>query len=455
MRAQKSKSESGQILVLLAVAFVALLAFVALAIDGGAVFLDRRSAQNAADAAALAGAYDLARHPCATPPTIPCMTALTSLITTDSGLRAQDNHYGPLDGKIVTVEYPVIDPLITHTIPASVHQVGSDTDPTHYVRVTITSTVNTSFLHFIFPGLIKNTVEAVAHVVPFVEEPLFYGSGLVSLAPSGCSGLTMNGDAFANLVGGGIFINSNDPNCAAVGGGSSFIFTPSIKVVGEILKGSNLIVQPGPEEYNVKAITYGSNLAITIPGCSTNAEIVNTNITINEVTFDYEYGPDPTTGTGIITAEQFKSNNNYFDAGIYCIDIGSGTSMGGQKLYGKGVLFHITGTNPCNLTFNSASTLELTGYKGGTLDGLLFYFDPNNFSPQSLLTFNGNEQSFINGTVYAPTCSIKLNGSGGNFYQGQLIGYAITMDGGAKINMSFVKGDNYVSAQPAKVDLTQ
>ena len=56
-------SESGQILILLAVGIVALLGFTALAIDGGAVFFDRRSAQNAADAAALAGAYELANDP--------------------------------------------------------------------------------------------------------------------------------------------------------------------------------------------------------------------------------------------------------------------------------------------------------------------------------------------------------------------------------------------------------
>src|SRR5450830_1091808 len=106
MRAQKSKSESGQILVLLAVGFVALLAFVALAIDGGSVYLDRRSAQNAADAAALAGAYDLARYPKMDTAT------LTSKIKEDSCNRARDNHYGtgicPPGDKTVKVDYPPV-----------------------------------------------------------------------------------------------------------------------------------------------------------------------------------------------------------------------------------------------------------------------------------------------------------------------------------------------------------
>ena len=47
--------EEGQVLAFLAVCFVVLLGFAALAIDGGMVFSDRRHAQNAADASSLAG----------------------------------------------------------------------------------------------------------------------------------------------------------------------------------------------------------------------------------------------------------------------------------------------------------------------------------------------------------------------------------------------------------------
>src|ERR1043166_5278919 len=49
-------SPRGQALVLITLAAVGLFAFAALAIDGSAVYSDRRHAQNAADTAALAGA---------------------------------------------------------------------------------------------------------------------------------------------------------------------------------------------------------------------------------------------------------------------------------------------------------------------------------------------------------------------------------------------------------------
>jgi hypothetical protein len=53
------KEEKGQVMVIVALAMVVLLGFTALAVDGGALYLARRQAATAADAAALAGALDL------------------------------------------------------------------------------------------------------------------------------------------------------------------------------------------------------------------------------------------------------------------------------------------------------------------------------------------------------------------------------------------------------------
>src|ERR1700737_5294392 len=50
------RKQSGQAVVLVAVAVLALTALLALALDGGGIYLDRRQMQNAADSAALAGA---------------------------------------------------------------------------------------------------------------------------------------------------------------------------------------------------------------------------------------------------------------------------------------------------------------------------------------------------------------------------------------------------------------
>ncbi len=58
-RSQAHHNESGQALVLVAVVLLGLVAMLGLALDGGMMYMDRRMTQNAADAAALAGAARL------------------------------------------------------------------------------------------------------------------------------------------------------------------------------------------------------------------------------------------------------------------------------------------------------------------------------------------------------------------------------------------------------------
>jgi hypothetical protein len=58
---KRQKSESGQIAVILALAMIGLLAFTALAIDGGNSYLQKRNAQNAADAGAISGTREVHR----------------------------------------------------------------------------------------------------------------------------------------------------------------------------------------------------------------------------------------------------------------------------------------------------------------------------------------------------------------------------------------------------------
>jgi hypothetical protein len=59
MQATWLRKQSGQAVVLVAIAVLALSAILALALDGGSIYLDKRQLQNAADSAALAGAEKL------------------------------------------------------------------------------------------------------------------------------------------------------------------------------------------------------------------------------------------------------------------------------------------------------------------------------------------------------------------------------------------------------------
>src|SRR5207245_7014127 len=60
---KRGSEDSGQVLVLAVLGMIAILGFVAMAIDVGLIFEDRRGMQNSADAAALAGVSALPINP--------------------------------------------------------------------------------------------------------------------------------------------------------------------------------------------------------------------------------------------------------------------------------------------------------------------------------------------------------------------------------------------------------
>jgi hypothetical protein len=120
----RRKSQSGQSLIILAVSFVVLLGFSGLAIDGGILYSDRRHAQNAADAGALAGALAILQSG------NPISTAFA---------RVADNDYDN-DGvrNWVEVHNPPID--------------GPYAGNPYYVQVRIRSKVDSVFAHFVYSG---------------------------------------------------------------------------------------------------------------------------------------------------------------------------------------------------------------------------------------------------------------------------------------------------------------
>ncbi|MBE3145467.1 MAG: hypothetical protein IMZ61_16320 [Planctomycetes bacterium] len=441
MRNRKINNEQGQAMVLLVLVIVGLLGALALAVDGGMILYDRRSAQNAADAAAMAGGYERANNPWVT------SSVLSPTVQAAGHSRASDNGYSAPD-KVVTVDYPPT----AGTFPF----VPGDTNVDNYVRVEITSPVNTSFMHFVYSGPVQNKVVSVAHIVLPSRGPIFPGYGLVALAPTGCSMFYAGGNVKAILKDGGILVNSDSdktsPACSAmtVQGGSNLIFSPLVNVVGGISNAGGLIVQPGSAiPHYSPAIPYPPTSVPGPPNCSTLATIVTTTPTDHP---SYNHVMTPGSWSSSLPNEDI-----WLEEGIYCFTSGFDTNNN-QLIGGDGVMLYITGSTPCNITWNGGATIKLSGYQSDPYKGLLMFIDPRNFIlplPAGDLVFNGNMDSYINGTIYAPTCAVKMNGTGGNFYQGQMVGYNITLLGGATINLQYVAGDNYQPATAAQVSLTQ
>src|SRR6266498_5372627 len=136
-------AERGQALILIAFAAIGLFAIVGLAIDGSAKYSDRRHAQNAADAAALAGSLALTSED-------PAVSAAWVSYARD---RADDNGYfGDLLHNQVWV-YKCNTAKTDLSREAVWNDFGIDCGPyetkENYVQVVIKSQVNTYFARVI------------------------------------------------------------------------------------------------------------------------------------------------------------------------------------------------------------------------------------------------------------------------------------------------------------------
>lgn len=201
---KNNKQESGQIIVILALSLVVVMVVAALAVDGGMIYSERRFAQNAADASAMAGGGALVYSGEMSDDMVCPSSALynpnNGKFTHNTGVNiveaaylaarnvAQINNVNdlPFLGYIVwdkdgnaTVQEPYGAGLdADHGV---VVECNSDVIPTIIdTKVKITSQISTAFAHLIFPGALVTTNEAISRVEPFTT--VYGGYALVALS---------------------------------------------------------------------------------------------------------------------------------------------------------------------------------------------------------------------------------------------------------------------------------
>lgn len=202
-----NKSERGQALILIVFAIIGLIGMTGLTVDGGIAYSDRRNAQNAADTAALAAGRAKIRG--------------ESWQNAGFNLAAANGYNN--NGTTNTVQ--VVNPPIQ----------GKYAGDSNYIQVIIVSNVQTSFARVVGITQMTNRVNAVARVVPTTFVNMFDGNAIVSLNPNDCKAFKYQGNADTNVVGGGLFVNSDCATSAFFNQSSSAQLTaPSLCSVGGI-----------------------------------------------------------------------------------------------------------------------------------------------------------------------------------------------------------------------------
>ncbi len=409
---QTKISERGQALVLIALAIVGLIGITALAVDGGNAFLDRRTAQNAADSAAMASGLARIRG--------------ENYVQKAFDSAAQNGYNNNGVSNTVQVYSPPIE--------------GNHVDDIEYIQIIITSNVKTYFAGVIGRNTITNRVSAVARTkTPEVKE-LMDGYAVVSLAPdSDCDNrksFWVHGEATLDLDGGGVFVNSRNPNCALIeqGSGSIRIRTNHpISVVGGAQIQKPKLLTPYPPNTGVTPYPFPPPFFLPQIGCTKQAEIDEfTGSTMTAGKWDDDFPPPGVVNLG---------------RGVYCIDdfiVGDNTT-----LYGTGVTFVVSG----EVRWGNNATLGLSAPKSGENAGLLLYLPIDN---SNKVKINGSVDSYFTGTILAPSAWIYLGGP--NTQEGlhsQIIGFRIDIDGQSNIVVKYRDEQNFDSFDMPELELTE
>ena len=427
MTHQFDHSERGQALVLLVLGFVVLLGFTALAVDGGMVYADRRHAQNGSDASSLAGGGSAAkyletRHIYYNTPNF-CAEAAPSLTAAETAAinRAADNDF-------------TLERSGTNRVEANCVSRWNGSWIDRFIDVTTTLTVDTrtSFVHFVYRGPVRNSVEAVTRLYP--RTPLMFGNAVVALNEGDCSGnsngVLYNGSGGVTIYGGGIFSNG----CLG-GNGSGEVTVYDADIVG-FDDDDHGVYDPEPTWATGPRLDAG-DFQVPRPPCPTTPT-----------------GSDLNHASGLIPAGNYRSITLHGSAqlvggSLYCIDgdfDARNENLSIQETGGKDwvTIFLRTG----RFISQGGGEIVLKAPPAAVdaapaVNGILFYVETNEpDSTHPCITLTGNATSSFTGVVYAPTCSIKAvgttgSGTGSPRLETQLIGWNVEFSGTPEITVYY------------------
>ena len=402
-----SSQRRGNVAVMTAVGLVAMMGVVALSLDGGAMFAERRHSQSASDAAALAAASELFENYWLLSGEDYFNTAKNSALDV-----AKDNGYAN-DGitSTVTVNVP----------PTS----GFYKDKRGYAEVIIESKFKRGFSAIFGGGDISIKSRAVA-----VGTPIAADVGILVLDPDMRSALNSQGSGTTDVNGTPVIVNSTHSEATVVGGGGflkadKFFLTGSYVVNGSggSLEGKLYLNRPPtpdpladlpPPDPNkliirsFKKIQYTSGSMTLEPGVYTGGINVS--------------------GTGNLTLKP----------GIYYMD-GGGFSFSGQgSLYGPEVMvYNAPGNgNSHGISVTGQGSMILSGPTSGPYQGLTF-FQERTSNVTGNVAGTGGETS-ITGTFYFAGALLKIAGNGGVANLGsQYISRELYLGGNGDINVEW------------------
>lgn len=397
--AGQRQASQGQVAIIFAILLLALVGFVALSIDGGYVMAERRQAQNAADAGALAAAKSLFDEK-----TGDIQTSGTSYATQNAGADSSS-----------VVSWP----------PATGAHAGDD----KYVQVSVTKNVRKFFVGAVYGGAWTVAASATAGIE---TEPADYA--LITLDKDDDPGVGIAGNAGIILRNGKASAMSNttidgngttmfqapgtiDANGSIVQGGGGWTETrEGVPQIDDPIVESGTVPPPRPTD------------TPPVPDCRRDCDLVeglyrNTTIRISRTT----------TLTGGIY---------WFDNVI--LDFNSSAS----RIEGDNVLIYLTNGSEFRCGNCDVDLRYLDPMYNGGAPGMVFWSESC-----EEIDIGGNGTVSVEGIFYAPCSHVRLHGNpSSDTINGQIFVGTLQVNGTADMRVAYHK---YAETDKPKIFLVE
>jgi Flp pilus assembly protein TadG len=429
----RDNGEEGQAVVLFAIMMLALLFAVGLAIDAGQLYSAKRAEQEAADAAAFAGAVVLYQLGSGSEAIAAARAdALTNGYSSGACVLSTPGAcYDAATKTTVTVNWPPVS--------------GSYTGNVLHIEVNITRQVQTSLV----PAQAAFNPVRARGVAG--SEPLNNGYAVMAL------GLSPDARAFwaasnANiaLTGGGILVNSGNSNAAENDQSDDRRFTVespySLDVHGQATgywAGDHIPVNSGFPQVDDPFVGFPPPKICSSP-CSPATPVYNS--------IPAPVGGVVTLNPGVYKVKLAGAGNDIFhlNPGIYILEAGMDTGGNGDVSGSEIFIYNTYSTYPAapglsptcsDVTVAGNGTVELSAQTTGTWKNLLFYQDP---ACSNDVELNGNAEFSITGSFYIPNAPFTFDGNNATFEGSQLIAKSVNVQNG-NLNINY---DPTTTAQP-------
>jgi Flp pilus assembly protein TadG len=387
-------------------AFLSLLAlgFMALAIDTGYFFREKRMAQTAADAAAIAAAEESTAG--------------------DSGnMQAAANAMAKMNGFDAGA---AMNPATVQI--NSPPKYGSYSGSSGYTEVVVTRQIPTLLLGAFIPS--KSALKVSARAVS--------GGGqssptCICLEAGSGMGLNMSNDAQLSASSCGITVDSSSSNAVGVVG-SAGINALSLGTVSTNWDNSSNVNNGGTISSTTKVVTgvAACNPTISAPalpnGTPCYANPIQGWTAANNYTGVYTLpmaGETVVSNTVCFTSlDTSDAASVTFSSGYTYYVQGNFTTGGGAPISGSNVTFYIGGT----VNIANGVTATLSAPTVSNVPQTLLYVAGNT------VTIQGGSTSNLSGLIYAPNAAVTLNNGTGTSMNMDFVAQTLTMAGGATLN---------------------